>query len=146
MVGMGTDKIFDASVLARAVKEIGYRFLDTASRYKNEHVVGETVQSVLSDGSVKREDLFIVTKAWMDEVDDIEAACRRSLANLKLDYIDLYLLHWPLFTRALVEPDANKEGGVFERINTPVHKVWPQLEALVEKGLVRSIGVSNFNV
>ena len=91
--------------------------------------------------------MFIITKVWVDEVEDVEAACKRSLERLKLDYIDLYLLHWPVFTREVEK--ANPVTGTeakFERINLPIHKVWPQLEALVDKGLVRSIGVSNFSV
>ncbi|CDW84375.1 UNKNOWN [Stylonychia lemnae] len=147
LIGLGTDKIFDSDILANAVIQVGYRTLDTASRYQNEHVVGEAIQKIISNTELKRDDLFVVTKVWQDEVEDVEAACKRSLDRLKLDYVDLYLLHWPLYTR-LVEP-ANPETNTpakYERINIPVHKVWPQLEALVEKGLVRSIGVSNFGV
>ena len=67
-----------------------------------------------------------MTKVWMDEVEDVEAACKRSLEKLDLEYVDLYLLHWPLFTK-LVEPADVSKGtpNKYERINIPVHKVWP---------------------
>ena len=79
--------------------EIGYRLIDTASRYKNEEAVGEGIKQALESGKVKRDDLFVVTKVWIDEVEDVEGACRRSLARLGLDQVDLYLLHWPIAVR-----------------------------------------------
>ena len=153
MLGLGTDGITDPTIIARAVKEIGYRTIDTASRYKNEDTVGEAIKMITkpvegeSDhpAAVKREELFIVTKVWIDEVEDVEAACRRSLAKLGLEFVDLYLLHWPIAVRTL--PENDKDGNpVYEKIKIPVHKIWPQMEALVDLGLAKSIGVSNFGV
>jgi diketogulonate reductase-like aldo/keto reductase len=66
---------------------------------------------VIREGKLKREELFLVTKIWMDEVDDVEAACRRSLDRLKLDYIDLYLLHFPIAVKRQKAPTAT-EGPV----------------------------------
>jgi len=108
-------------------------------------VVGEGIKIFLdSHQNVTREDIFVVTKIWMDEVEDVDSACKRSLDRLGLDYVDLYLMHWTTAVRRLQEADA---GGIInERINMPVHKVWPQMEALVDKGLTKSIGISNFNV
>lgn len=102
------------------------------------------MKQALSTGLLKREDLFIITKVWIDEVEDVEGACRRSLARLgDLDYVDLYLLHWPIAVREV----KKEEGGIaYEKIKMPIHKIWPQLEGLVDKGLAKSIGVSNFNV
>ena len=74
----------------------------------------------------------------------MEAACRRSLDKLGLDYADLYLLHWPIAIRTVTD---EKDGSVtYQKIKIPIHKIWPQLEALVDLGLAKSIGVSNFNV
>jgi len=145
MIGLGTDKIFDVNIITKAITDIGYRTLDTASRYNNEDAVGKAVLKAIESGTVKREELFIITKVWMDEVEDVEAACRRSLERLNLEYIDLYLLHWPVFTRLIEEPSTDRPA-IYSIINLPVHKVWPQLERLVALGLVRSIGVSNFCV
>ena len=75
----------------------------------------------------------------MDEVEDCEAACRRSLAKLGVEYVDLYLVHWPIAVK-------NLGDGKYEKINIPMYKIWAQMEDLVDKGLVKSIGVSNFNV
>ncbi len=72
-------------------------------------------------------------------MEDVEGACRRSLEKLGVEYIDLYLLHWPIAVRTIKE-------GQYEKIKIPIHKIWPQLEALVDLGLTRSIGVSNFSV
>lgn len=143
-LGLGTDGITDPQIISKAVKEIGYRTIDTASRYKNEEVVGEAVKQIISSGEeVKREELFIITKVWIDEVEDVEAACRRSLKRLGLEYVDLYLLHWPLAVRTTTDAEGK---DTYEKIKIPIHKIWPQLEALVDLGLTKSIGVSNFNV
>ena len=115
--------------------------------YKNEHIVGEAIKIVLDDENtpLKREDLFILTKVWIDEVEDVEAAMKRSLARLGLDYVDLYLMHWPIAVRTIKPPSEGKKGE-YEKIKLPIHKIWPQMEALVEKGYSKSIGVSNFSV
>lgn len=143
MLGMGTDGITDPDIIAKAAIEIGYRTIDTAARYKNEEVVGAAVKKILASG-VKREDLFVITKVWVDEVDNVEAACKKSLAKLDLEYVDLYLVHWPVAVRTVPTEDPLKPS--FERMRLPIHKIWPQMEALVGLGLARSIGVSNFNV
>jgi len=75
---------------------------DCASFYKNEHIVGKALDELLNqDKIVTREELFIISKVWWDEVDDVEAACWRSLKNLGLDYIDLYLVHWPIAIKVI---------------------------------------------
>lgn len=94
---------------------------------------------------MKREDLFVNTKVWIDETEDCAAALDRSLKRLGLEYVDSYLVHWPIAARKIKEASKN-EKAQFERINIPVHKVWPQMEALLDAGLTKSIGVSNFNV
>ena len=87
--------------------------------------------------------MFIVTKVWIDEVEDVESACRRSLGRLGLEYVDLYLLHWPISVREVPQEDGSAS---YEKLKIPIHKIWPQLESLFDKGLAKSIGVSNFNV
>ena len=61
--------------------------------------MGEALKSILESGKVKREDLFISSKIWVDEVEDVEGACKRSLSRLGLDYLDLYIIHWPCFIK-----------------------------------------------
>lgn len=130
-VGFGTSGIYEVSPFVTAIK-VGYRHIDTATRYENEQYIGEAVTQTVSEGVVKREELFITTKLWHDDYNDPEAALRLSLKKLQTDYVDLYLIHWPL----------NGHGPH----KVPMHKLWAQMESLVEKGLTRSIGVSNFNI
>lgn len=136
--GLGTYDLHDAAVIADSIK-MGYRMLDTASFYKNEEIVGQGIR----DSGVPREELYVISKVWWDEVEDVEAACRRSLERLGIEQLDLYLVHWPFAVR---DTGAEDESKRYEKINLPMHKIWPQMEALVDKGLVKNIGVSNFNV
>jgi len=131
--------VTNADALKQAIVEYGYRLVDGASFYGNQEMTGGVINEIVNvDKSLTREELFITSKVWIDEVEDIEGACKKSLAQLKLDYIDLYMVHWPIFTK-------KSENGGFERIKLPLYKVWEQMEALVDKGLVKSIGVSNYN-
>lgn len=134
--GLGTYKILDSEVIYQAIK-LGIRLFDTALFYNNEKVVGEGIAKAISEKLVKREELFVITKLWMTHYDKVEETITQQLKDLQLDYVDLYLLHWPL----RVHDESKNE---FQKI--PLHKLWANLEALVKKGLTKSIGVSNFNV
>ena len=105
--------------------------------YYNEDVIGDALQEVFKSG-IKREDVFITTKLWQSDREDVEGALRESLKKLKLEYIDLYLLHW--MAPKIVWEDENP----FK--NTPTHKVWAELERLVDAGLIKNIGVSNCTI
>jgi len=87
--------------MANAITEIGYRFVDTASNYKNEETVGKAIKIAIDSGKVTREELFIVTKVWIDETEDCEAAIKRSLSKLDLEYVDLYLVHYPIAVKTI---------------------------------------------
>lgn len=136
MKGIGTYQIENIPDTITKAIEIGYRMIDTASLYKNEDKIGETLQNLYSRGKIKREDLFITTKIWNDEKDDVEKALRASLARLQTDYVDLYLIHWPMGY-------WDEESRL---VLKPLYKVWAEMEECVRKGLCRAIGVSNFNV
>jgi len=138
-IGIGTAYMSSdiSEIIYSSIKD-GTRVIDTAAVYGSEPGVGKGVKRAIEDGIVKREDLFIVTKLSIYEMKDPASAIKKSLKNLNMDYIDLYLMHWPKFF------DYNKNG---EKINlVPMHKSWPILESFVEKGLTKHIGVSNFNV
>ena len=96
-IGLGTFTVSEGdckSVVIDAILNKNYRHIDTASAYKNEEVIGEALQEVFASGKVKREEVFITTKLWHDDKDNVEGALKQSLTKLKLDYIDLYLIHW----------------------------------------------------
>ena len=130
-LGFGTSGIKSTEPFYSALK-VGYRHFDTATKYANEQFIGEALTRGIQEGLVKREDLFITTKLWDTDYSDPEAALRLSLKKLQTDYVDLYLVHWPM-------------NGVIEN-KVPMHVLWAKMEQLVELGLTRSIGVSNFNI
>jgi len=124
--GLGVYKV-EQDVAVDAVKaalENGYRSIDTASFYQNEEGVGKGIR----ESSVSRDDIFVTTKVWNDEqgYDNTLLAFERSLDKLQLDYLDLYLIHWPV-------------KGKFK-------ETWRAMEKLYEEGKVRAIGVSNFHI
>ncbi|XP_068623515.1 aldo-keto reductase AKR2E4-like [Battus philenor] len=116
--------------------DAGYRHIDTASCYNNEEEVGEGINNKIKQGSVKREDLFVTTKLWNDQHAEkaVVPALKESLARLNLDYVDLYLIHWPMSIK------ANGEDEEIEHAET-----WRGMEQVIELGMARSIGISNFN-
>jgi diketogulonate reductase-like aldo/keto reductase/L-rhamnose mutarotase len=154
LIGLGTWKSEPGKV-AEAVRvaiEAGIRHIDAAAVYGNEKEVGEGIRTGLSslDGSASRASLFVTSKLWNTEhaPKDVEPACRKTLHDLGLDYLDLYLVHWPIsFAKradgSMFPKDPNT--GRIAYAYTPHADTWRAMEGLVEKGLVRSIGVSNFN-
>ncbi|XP_062024386.1 NADP-dependent D-sorbitol-6-phosphate dehydrogenase-like [Rosa rugosa] len=129
---------------------IGYRHFDCAADYKNESEVGEALAEAFSTGLVKREDLFITTKLWNSDHGHVVEACKDSLKKLRLDYLDLYLVHFPVATKHTgvgATDSALDEDGVLE-IDTTIslETTWHAMEDLVSLGLVRSIGISNYDI
>lgn len=132
---LATDEKLLRECLLYAIIECGYRHIDTASLYENEHIIGEVLKECFEQG-IKREDLFIVTKLWRTHMNDVEGALKESLAKLQLDYVDLYLVHW---TVTDIDWDTCEVKG------PPMYEVWKNMEAVCEAGLTKSIGVSNAN-
>lgn len=149
MLGLGTWQA-GGKELKEAVKAAiccGYRHIDTATNYRNEHLVGEAIAECISEGFVKRDDLFVTTKLWNNSHSrgSVPIALRKALEALKLTYVDLYLIHYPI---------GYKEGGELspldadnQVITTDVDYVetWLGMEDVKRFGLTKSIGVSNFS-
>ncbi|TNV77264.1 hypothetical protein FGO68_gene15619 [Halteria grandinella] len=139
-IGLGTFLSTEGdckTVVKEAILNHGYRNIDTATIYENEEAIGEALQEVFAAG-IKREDVTVTTKLWQTDKHDIEGALRLSLKKLKLDYIDLYLVHW--MAPKMVWEDENPIKG------PPIHKVWEELERLVDAGLIKNLGVSNCTI
>ena len=136
-IGIGTANMQSVEeVVYQAIKD-GVRLIDTASIYKNEEQVGNAINKAINEGIVKREDLYVVTKFWLDEKEDPEKALRASLDRLKLNYVDLFLDHWPT---------GKCYNGQYNFKLICVKEYWPKMEKCVDDGLTKAIGVSNYNV
>lgn len=133
VVGLGTWKSAPGEV-KEAVKmgiKAGYRHIDCAAIYQNEQEIGEALKEIFDDGVVSRQDLFLTSKLWNSHHDPqlVQVACEKSLKDLGISQLDLYLIHWPS------RPDPATILGT-----------WTAMEALVDKGLTKSIGISNFSI
>lgn len=130
-LGLGVFQVEEGAELEHAVQSAikhGYRSIDTAAIYKNEEGVGRGIRKGLKEAGISREDLFVTSKVWNSDLgyESTLAAFETSLKKLGLEYLDLYLIHWPV------------EGKFTE--------AWKALEELYKKGLVKAIGVSNFHI
>ncbi|HPD45257.1 MAG TPA: aldo/keto reductase [Anaerohalosphaeraceae bacterium] len=153
-IGLGTfgSDRFTADQVAAAVRgaiAVGYRHIDCASVYGNEPQIGAVLQEVLDSGAVKREDLWITSKVWNDMhgKGDVLLSCARSLRDLRLDYLDLYLVHWPFPNYHAPGCDVtSRSPDARPYIHDEFMSTWRQMERLVEMGLVRHIGTSNMTI
>lgn len=128
LLGLGTYKLTgeETQSLIRRAIELGYRHIDTASLYGNEEVVGKAINAAISAGDVEREDLFVTTKLWNDQQENVGEAYQESLRKLNLDFVDLYMIHWPWPQR-----------GLFV-------EAFEQMARLQGMGQLQSLGVANF--
>ncbi len=152
-LGLGTfgSDLFTGEQIAEAVlgaAAVGYRHFDCASVYGNERQIGHSLHAIL-EGGIAREDLWVTSKLWNDKHGeaDVIPSCEQSLRDLQIDYLDLYLVHWPF-------PNFHPPGCDVESrskdakpyLHDNFMKTWRQMEALVDRGLVPHIGTSNMTI
>lgn len=155
LVGLGVWKIPNETttqMVYDAIK-LGYRLFDGAEDYGNEKEVGQGIKKAIAEGLVKREDLVIVSKLWNNfhHPDNVEKALNRTLADLDLEYIDLFYIHFPIAFK-FVDFDVKYPPGFFcgagDKVifeDVPILDTWRALEKLVEEGKIKSLGISNFS-
>ena len=149
LLGLGTWKsapgeVYDAVKIALRA---GYRHIDCAPIYGNEAEVGRALTESFEEGVVSRDALWITSKLWNDAhaLEEVRPALKQTLKDLQLDALDLYLMHWPIALKKGVGiPESPDDFIPLEEL--PIADTWEAMEALVDDGLVRHIGVSNFNV
>jgi alcohol dehydrogenase (NADP+) len=152
-IGLGTfgSDRFSGEEVAAAVlgaAEVGYRHVDCASVYGNEHLIGESLEHIVR-GGVPREQLWVTSKLWNDKHDpkDVAPSFERSLRDLRLDYLDLYLIHWPFPNHHEAGVDVtSRDHHARPYIHEDYMATWREMEKLVDRGLVRHIGTSNVTV
>ncbi|XP_069679271.1 aldo-keto reductase family 1 member B1-like isoform X1 [Periplaneta americana] len=149
VLGLGT---FNASLdkTERAVKDaidIGYRHFDCAYRYGNEKEIGSGIRVKISEGVITREDVFVTSKLWNTHhrPDLVVPACKTTLSDFGLDFLDLYLMHWPFAVKEGRELKPRDATGRAIPSDVDYVDTWRAMEECVKLGLARSIGLSNFN-
>jgi len=148
VIGLGTWQSEPGKVGAAVeyALESGYRHIDCAPIYGNEKEIGNAFKNVFSRGKIQREEVFVTSKLWNSHhaPEDVLVACRQTLSDLQLEYLDLYLVHWGIATPKELGSEPIDEHGVVIQENVSLQETWRAMEKLMESGLVKAIGVANY--
>jgi alcohol dehydrogenase (NADP+) len=147
-LGLGTWKLPPEQTAAtvRIALDLGYRHIDAAAIYGNEAQIGDALKGALAEGALRRQELWITSKLWNDchEPQEVRPALERTLGDLGLEQLDLYLMHWPVAQRrGVAMPSSAADQYGLDQV--PLAATWAAMEDLVAAGLTRHIGVSNFS-
>jgi len=152
LVGLGTSQFPSDEVLKDAINcalETGYRHFDTAFSFENEVLIGEVIDGWIQSGKIKRSDLFITTKLPFigNQAKKVEFFLDLSLQGLKLEYVDLFLIEFPVGFRSEEDGEqfVDEDGSGMLDLNTDIISLWKAMESQVDAGRCKSIGLSNFN-
>jgi alcohol dehydrogenase (NADP+) len=147
-LGLGTWRLPPEQTTAtvRIALDLGYRHIDAGAIYGNEAQIGEAIKGAIDAGNVQRQELWITSKLWNDchEPEEVRPALERTLGDLGLEQLDLYLMHWPVAQRRGVAMPSSA-ADQFGLAQVPLAATWAAMEDLVAAGLTRHIGVSNFS-
>ena len=147
-LGLGTWRLPPEQTTAtvRIALDLGYRHIDAAAIYGNEAQIGAALKGAIDAGNVQRQELWITSKLWNDchEPEEVRPALERTLGDLGLEQLDLYLMHWPVAQRRGVAMPSSA-ADQFGLAQVPLAATWAAMEDLVAAGLTRHIGVSNFS-
>ncbi len=154
ILGLGTWKSpadQAGAAVEHALTKAGYKHIDCAAIYRNESEIGQIFAKVFNNDTVKREDIFITSKLWniSHEPKRVRETCEKTLHDLQLDYLDLYLMHWGVAENFPEDSGKHADGIVDQngKLNNPkvsIRETWEAMEELVSAGLVKNIGVANF--
>ncbi|XP_054162258.1 aldo-keto reductase family 1 member B1-like [Oppia nitens] len=150
IIGLGTYDIRDQKLMDQVIEDavdVGYRHIDTAYEYQNENLIGNTLKKLFNKNKIKRDDIFVTSKVWntFHRRHKVIEGIKLSLNSLGLDYLDLALVHWPMAYKEGPENHPKHPNGSAINMDISVVETWRGMEDTYKLGLVKSIGVSNFN-
>ena len=149
IIGLGTWKSSSSDIyeVVKLALKLGYRHIDCATIYANEEGVGQALNESFNAGIVKRDEVWITSKLWNNAhaPKDVQPTLEKTLLDLNLEYLDLYLVHWPIAYKKQVQYHSSAEDFIpLEAL--PVSDTWKEMEKMIGKGLCKHIGVSNFSI